>query len=180
MTKRGARIKHPKRRGEWAELCFMLRAAEQGLELSKPCSETAPYDFVVESAGRFLRIQVKSTTFRLGGDYICNVAHHNTPYEDGAFDIVAACLIPIDLWYIIPEKIIRGQKSIALHPKWSHAKYELYREAWHLLGGKASRTERVHSIKACAEDFSPQFPVLSANFSTETSSPAIGFASPDT
>lgn len=177
MTKYGARIKHPKRRGEWAELCFMLRAAEQGLELSRPCSETASYDFVVESPRRFLRIQVKSTTFKLGGNYICNVAHHNTAYEDGAFDFLAACLIPIDLWYIIPHKVIRGQKSIALHPEWRNARYEPYREAWHLLGGKEPQPGRVHSIKACAEDFSLQFPVLSAQFSTETSLPA---ESPDT
>ena len=40
----GAKIKHPKLRGEWAELCFMVRAAEKGLQVSKPWGETARYD----------------------------------------------------------------------------------------------------------------------------------------
>jgi hypothetical protein len=68
MGKNGAGIKHPKLRGEWAELRFMARAAEQGFQVSKPWGETARYDFVVEAAGRFVRVQVKSTMFRDRGD----------------------------------------------------------------------------------------------------------------
>jgi hypothetical protein len=33
---------HPKRRGEWAELRFQLRATEQGLILARPCGDCAP------------------------------------------------------------------------------------------------------------------------------------------
>jgi hypothetical protein len=42
------RINHPKLRGEWAELCFMTRAAEHGLRVTKPGGETAQCDFAVE------------------------------------------------------------------------------------------------------------------------------------
>src|SRR5882724_11980706 len=113
----GAKIKHPKLRGEWAELCFMVRAAEKGLQVSKPWGETARYDFAVERDGRFLRVQVKSTMFRDRGGYSCTVRGCRGPYEGAPFDFVAAYLIPEDLWYIIPEEMIRGQGSIAVYPQ---------------------------------------------------------------
>ena len=56
-------MKTCKQLGEWAELCFMARAAERGLNVSKPHGDSASYDVGVEQHGRFLRIQVKSTSF---------------------------------------------------------------------------------------------------------------------
>ena len=50
-------IHHPKLRGEWAELHFILRAIELGLILSRPYVDNAPYDLVVDCLGHFLRIQ---------------------------------------------------------------------------------------------------------------------------
>jgi hypothetical protein len=58
MKNPGMKIKHPKMRGEWVELKFMLRAIELGLHLSKPWGEVRPYDFVIECRGRFVRVQV--------------------------------------------------------------------------------------------------------------------------
>ena len=46
---------------------------------------------------------------------------------------MAAYVIPEDAWYIIPEKEIRGLKSISLCTIGGEAKYECYREAWGLL-----------------------------------------------
>ena len=46
----------------------MVRAAEQGLNVSKPWGETAHYDFAVEEGGHFVRVQVKSTMFKDRGD----------------------------------------------------------------------------------------------------------------
>ena len=66
MTKPRVKIKHPKRRGEWAEMRFMAMAAENGLEVTKPFGEMARYDFIVEYQGRFARVQVKSTIRTLG------------------------------------------------------------------------------------------------------------------
>jgi hypothetical protein len=53
-----------------------------------------------------------------------------------------------DLWYIIPAELVVGQGSIALYPKLKSSKYEMYREAWHLLRGPA----RVDRILACADE----------------------------
>jgi hypothetical protein len=37
-----------KQQGEWAELCFMARAAGHGLRVSKPYGDSASYDVGVE------------------------------------------------------------------------------------------------------------------------------------
>jgi hypothetical protein len=55
------------------------------------------------------------------------------PYPKGSFDSVAACVIPEDAWYVIPEREIRGLKSISLCTMRGEAKYEVYRQAWGLL-----------------------------------------------
>ena len=81
MTNRGIDIKHPKQRGEWAELIFMARAAEHGLCITKPWGEMAHYDFAIEHKGHFLRVQVKSTIFLRRGTYVCCVFNCNGPYR---------------------------------------------------------------------------------------------------
>ena len=157
MEKNGAGIKHPKLRGEWAELRFMARAAEQGFQVSKPWGETARYDFVVEAAGRFVRVQVKSTMFLDRGGYSCSVRGCNGPYVGDVFDFLAVYLIPEDLWYIVPAELVRGQGSIAVYPQLKKSKYGAYREAWDLLcGGRV--------IMACWEN-SLQFSVPGSQFS---------------
>ena len=126
----------------------VVRAAEHGLQVSKPWGETAHYDFAVEFKGRFARVQVKSTMFKDRGGYSCTVRGCRGPYVGDAFDFVAAYLIPEDIWYVIPAEKIRGQGSIALYPKLKKSKFRRYREAWHLLR-KSARKARVESLQAC-------------------------------
>ncbi len=147
----GMRIQHPKRRGEWAELQFMARAAEEGLQVTKPWGETAHYDFCVEAGGKFIRVQVKSTIFKDRGGYSCSVRGSCGAYKGGAFDFVAVYVIPEDLWYIIPEKRIRGQGSVAIYPKLKGSKYECYKEAWHFL--REAPRNKLERTEACAEAF---------------------------
>ena len=74
MTKKnGINPKHSKLRGELAEVRFMTRAAELGLRVIKPWGDSARYDFVVETGGRFLRVQVKSTSVRQDKSYCCHL-----------------------------------------------------------------------------------------------------------
>jgi PD-(D/E)XK endonuclease len=51
---------YSKRKGEMAELIFVVKAASMGFAVSKPYGDSEPYDLVVEENGRLLRIQVKS------------------------------------------------------------------------------------------------------------------------
>jgi len=139
MTNKGIDIKHPKLRGEWAELRFMARAAEHGLLVTKPWGDTARYDFAVEHKGKFLRVQVKSTMHRRGAGYSCNVVADGKPYENKDLDFLAAYVIPEDVWYIIPAEAFKGQTRVGLYPGAKDSKYYCYEEAWHLLTGKKGK-----------------------------------------
>ncbi len=130
----------------------MARAAEHGLQVTKPWGETARYDFAVEYEARFVRVQVKSTMFRENDGYSCTVRGCRGPYVGDPFDFVAAYLIPEDIWYIIPAGSFQGQGSIGLYPRLKKSKYGRYKEAWHLLRGKRQSGRLVGSIEAYAEE----------------------------
>jgi len=134
-------IRNTKKRGEWAELKFMARAAEMGLTVTKPWGESARYDVAVESNGRFLRVQVKSTEYRVGNSYICNVRPDSAlrPYTTRQIDLLAAYVIPENVWYIIPAQVATRLKgNIWLSPRKRGHKYERYLEAWYLLRRKGA------------------------------------------
>ncbi len=152
MTKPRVKIKHPKRRGEWAEMRFMAMAAENGLLVTKPYGDSAAYDFAVERGGKFARVQVKSTISIHGTGYECTLRGCPEPYGPNDFDFLAVYVILEDVWYIIPGKKVFGKWSIALYPNSRKAMYEPYREAWHLLRGESAKSGRVRSIQACAEE----------------------------
>jgi hypothetical protein len=131
-------MSHAKRRGEWAELQFMAKAAKLGLEVFAPWSELTRYDMVIGTAGHFLSVQVKSTISRsTEGGYICGVRPNTKgkPYQLGEFDFLAAYVILKDVWYIIPATLLVHNKvtRIRLDPSSPSGKYEQYKEAWDLL-----------------------------------------------
>jgi hypothetical protein len=124
-------FKTPKQRGEWVEMRFMARAAEEGLHVSKPWGESTAYDFIVEHARHCLRIQVKSTLMHRDNGYICHIVGSNrTHYVQGAFDFAAVYIILSDVWFIAPQ---RKQNAIFLRPGIQKSKNYKYEEAWHLL-----------------------------------------------
>jgi hypothetical protein len=133
MTNTGSEIQHTKKRGEWAELRFMARAAEYGLCVAKPWGDSSEYDVAVEYEGGFARVQVKSTgsKWRETG-YRCHVCNKRG-YTRDAFDFVAAYVVPADVWYIIPAAQVLGKKLVALIPGSEISKYRRYKEAWDLL-----------------------------------------------
>jgi hypothetical protein len=134
--------KTTKQRGEWAELCFMARAADRGLNVSRPHGDSASYDVGVEQNGRFLRIQVKSTTCHRKGSYTSNITGpKDQRYARGALDFFAIYLVPLDVWYIIPFDVAGGNRSLFLTPRKGH-KFAQYMEAWNLLRGGDSASEK--------------------------------------
>jgi hypothetical protein len=146
-------IQDKKQRGEWAESVFLARASEEGLPASKPWGDSRSFDCVVGRPGKFVAVQVKCTIARLesGEGYICSVCSSHKAYPAGSFDFVAAYVIPEDAWYIIPEKEIRGLKSISLCTVGGEAKYEHYREAWSLLRKASEIGEAESAVGASAE-----------------------------
>jgi hypothetical protein len=135
MRNIGKNIKNHKLRGEWVELVFMAQAAEQGFAVSKPWGESSRYDVGLEYAGRFSRVQVKSTVYQVGKSYVCNTRPDNDrrPYTLGQIDFMAAYVIPEDVWYIVPARVALALKgNIWLSPHRKGHKYERYVEAWEL------------------------------------------------
>jgi PD-(D/E)XK endonuclease len=130
--------------GEWAELRFMTRATEEGLYVLKPWGDKR-YDFAVDYEGKFRRVQVKSTRFQLNKgrkSYICNTkpGHPAKLYTLAQIDFVAAYIIPRDIWYILPARLVVNLGKLALTPDHEGHKYEPYMEAWNLLRGERSQS----------------------------------------
>jgi len=152
---RGMNIKNSKDRGAWAEMCFALRAIEEGLRPARPWGEPSGYDSLVHhKSTRIFRVQVKSTIYKMGRCYHCTIRTGNHPYKKDAFDFIAAYVIPEDVWYILPEKVVRGMSTVGLYPAMAGAKYDAYKEAWHLLRGETPGF--VARIEACAEEDFPE------------------------
>jgi hypothetical protein len=78
-------------------------------------------------------VQVKSATFRSsnGLGYVSPVRYGKGAYPPGAFDFIAAYVIPEKAWYIIPGNEVLGMRSVTLCTP--TGRWEQYREAWHLL-----------------------------------------------
>ncbi len=98
----------------------------------------------------------------LGSGYACTMRGWRDPYGRNEFDFVAVYLVLEDLWYIIPAKHVLGKWCIALCPHSRKAKYDPYREAWHLLRGESPKSGRVRTIQACADEWFPCQPASSA------------------
>ena len=116
----------------------MARAAGRGLAVCKPWGDSLRYDFVVETEGGFLRVQVKSTIHHRGSrGYLCKVQPHRkvTQYTGLEFDFLALYVIPEDVWYIVPSRaaLTRATTSIYLSPSIPGRRYERYKK-----GGAAS------------------------------------------
>ena len=142
-------VKGCKERGEWAELCFMAKAAGMGLSVSKPLGDSQRYDVLVENGKRILRVQVKSTIYRRrGNEYSLNVMGPGRKrYEEGTVDFFAVYLIPEDEWYIIPYAALGKKLTLHFAPGGGRQKYRRYREAWNLFWDRQRETVE---IQACA------------------------------
>ena len=115
------------------ELKFMAEAAERDLRASKPLGDSENFEGVVGRPGKFVGVQVKGTVFRSknGEGYVCSVSSsHGVSF--GAFDFLAAYMVPEKAWYLLPAGEIAGMLSVKLGA--ASGRYEKYREARELLG----------------------------------------------
>ena len=169
----------PKDRGEWAEARFLAKAAEQGFRVSKPWGDSARYDFAVEREGKFLRIQVKSTTSRLRNGYRCLLQPPQAAEKPKKFytaqqvDFFAAYVIPEDVWYIIPAGVAENMRGRAwLFPDSPGHKYEKYKEAWALL---RAAVEGEAAAVAAAEEDEGAIAGEAVDMRAEVEASAVGF-----
>ena len=114
----------------------MERAKELGFAVSFPWGESSRYDVAVEWKGEYVRVQVKSTVYKIGNAYVCNTRPDNdrAPYTVKEIDFLAAYVIPENVWYIVPARVsTRLKGNIWLSPRKKGHKYERFMEAWELL-----------------------------------------------
>jgi PD-(D/E)XK endonuclease len=132
-----------KERGEWIEMRFMVEAMRHGYKVLMPWGDSQPFDVAICFGSRIVRVQVKSTTCRVGAGYRCEFERNSrtSPYTLKQVDFFAACVIPENAWYLIPARaLLNGdqlKKASMLCPAQPQEKnrylYEDYREAWGLL-----------------------------------------------
>lgn len=150
---RPRRRKNTKRTGELGEAAFLHRAARLGYKILRPWGDSERYDFVIDAGAGFRRVQVKCTESLNASGY-----QIQSTYCDGRrkgkltirdIDFLAAYIIPLDLWYIVPVRAFPASASLRFYPKPAcrarlskrkrskcklslRARLEPFREAWHL------------------------------------------------
>lgn len=120
------------RTGEIGELAFALHAVENGIQVAFPHGHDHQFDFVVYFNGRASRVQVKATTHMRRGRYEVCTHRKTKPHQE--VDYYACYIVPERMFYIVPVKHVpAGSGSMELGKK-----YDRFRNAWHLLKGKAA------------------------------------------
>ena len=133
-----------KQRGEWVELQFMAQAAQRRFAVCKPWGDTRAYDVGIEHGQNFLRVQVKSTAYRVGAGYLCQFKPNyrkKLDYTLKQIDLFAAYVVPADVWYLIPAALLLGPRRFTMAmlcpvsppAKKKSYRYECYKDAWSLL-----------------------------------------------
>jgi hypothetical protein len=82
-----------KRRGEIAEIAFLLKAISLGFGVAKPWGDSDRFDFILTCRHLLWRVQVKSAwcgpPYRIKGSGVSNI-----PYTVNEIDFVAGYIIP--------------------------------------------------------------------------------------
>ncbi len=124
-----------KRQGDVAKMLFLARATALGLTVSKPFSDSAKYDFLVDASGLITRVQVKSVSVTDRGAYhVCCAAGLTCKraYTAADIDLLVVYIFPEDAWYLIPVAAFTPHKGFRLRPGSANL-FEHFRDAWRLL-----------------------------------------------
>ena len=136
-----------KRRGEVAEAAFLHKAASLGFSVAKPWGDSDRYDFIVETGGRFWRVQVKTASHVGRGAYSIHACGsvHTRVYTAAEIDFLVAYIVSQQLWYVLPVQLFTRIAHVKLHPfrEKPVSRYEKYREAWDYIRNPASTLDAV-------------------------------------
>jgi hypothetical protein len=128
-----------KRTGEISEAAFLHKAVSLSFKVTKPWGDSERYDFILDSGARLWRVQIKSTSALHAGGYQIQPIHYvygerKLAYTSDEIDALAAHIVPLDVWYILPVSALGCGTSLRLFPhgECKTARFEHFREAWHL------------------------------------------------
>src|SRR5271155_1662485 len=133
--------KNTKVTGERSEAAFLYRASNPDFNfgIAKPWGDSRRYDFILDNGRRLHRIQIKCTESIRAQAYETRATYTTgktrAVYTKDDIDFIAAHVVPLDIWYIIPVEICTPQPMLRFYPHRQAKKMRLekYREAWHLL-----------------------------------------------
>jgi PD-(D/E)XK endonuclease len=132
--------RNTKRTGELSEAAFLLKAETLGFHLAKPWGDSERYDFILDTGRRLWRVQLKCTEVIRARGYDVQPIYSiygegKVAYTAEDIDVLVAHIPPINVWYILPIEVFTPDKSLRFYPnaQCKCARWEQYREAWHLL-----------------------------------------------
>lgn len=147
-----------KRRGELVEVAFLHKAVSLGFGVAKPYGDSESYDFILDAAqsgvSHLWRVQVKSTSCKRHDAYHLCAGHFPSPsgktrYTPDEIDFLVACIVPEQVWYVLPILAFAPRQYLRLYPhrilKPKRSRYEEYRDAWRLMSDPAALTETSYS-----------------------------------
>ena len=134
--------RNSKRTGELSEAAFLHKAVGLGFRVTKPWGDSERYDFVLDAGPRLWRVQIKCTAMERSGGYQIQPIHFvygksKVVYTAEDIDVLAAHIVPLDVWYVVPVGALAQGTSLQLYPddRCKTARFEKYREAWDLFRG---------------------------------------------
>jgi hypothetical protein len=154
MQKRAKQISKPQHSprnntkliGERSEAAFLNRAASLGFGVAKPWGDSLRYDFILDNGERLIRVQIKCTASIRAQAYetraTYTVGNGRAVYTRADIDFLAAHVVPLDLWYILPVEVCTPAPMLRFYPhrQAKQMRLEKYREAWHLMQSTSGRT----------------------------------------
>lgn len=139
--------------GEIAEMRFCIKAIQNKFRISRPIADKYPYDFLIENAGRVIKIQIKSTNnkrahARATPYFEVDVTRRDrkegkVKYTSKQIDFMCCYIHPRDRWYIIPVSALKDTRRVVCLPMdpEKKSKWDKYLEAWELLHVKEAESD---------------------------------------
>ena len=156
-----------KRTGELAEAAFLHKAVGLGFRVTKPWGDSERYDFVLDSGRRLWRVQIKCTAVERAGGYHIQPIHfvygkNKVVYTADDIDVLAAHVVPVDVWYVVPVEALAAGTSLRLYPDdgCKTARFEKYREGWDLFRGESADRPAERESGASGQAVPPQEELL--------------------
>jgi hypothetical protein len=149
--------KNTKLTGERSEAAFLNRAATLGFGVAKPWGDSLRYDFILDNGSRLWRIQVKCTEALRAQAYETRATYTTgsgrAVYTRADIDFLAAHVVPLDIWYIMPVEVCTPAPMLRFYPhrQAKLMRLEKYREAWHLLQSPSNSERVIPEIHAVAD-----------------------------
>jgi hypothetical protein len=147
-----------KQTGERSEAAFLHRASALGFGVAKPWGDSLRYDFILDNGERLWRIQIKCTESIRAQAYetraTYSIGKGRAVYTTHDTDFIAAHIVPLDIWYILPVEVCTPQPMLRFYPHRQAKKMRLekYRELWTQLKPESPGPHGPITIQAVADE----------------------------